>query len=332
MNKGNTYKLKKMATDYEVPHCMVKIIDNPTLQLKGGKFVLELCEYLSDIIEGKSSDDICSMITGNKFETVDLFKKQIKSKQRKDNKKNKKKDAQFVAKDEKGNIITLTSVYKYFCDITKQNISEEDKNNESYHKNSKFNLMVYLNSKWKDTKENKKVYKQLQKDVEKVNKKLQNKIDTLKKESGFIDKPKMPRKNAYLLYKKEKQEDFEKYYKKNKDKLTKSKMLEFTSFSSRKWKKETQETKDSFIKRDNKRYDKEMVIYKEKMTLWNKYQEKISSKKHNCSDTEDEESNDDESNDEQSNNQSSSNDDSNEESEEEDNDNSNSDESDSDSD
>ena len=334
MKKDKTIKLKKMTTQEEVPHCMVKIIDNPTLSLKGGRFVLELCVYLSEIIEGKSADEICNMITGSKYNTVDEFKKQIKLKQRKDNKKNKVKESKFVAKDDNGEVVNLTTNYKYYCKTIKENISEEDKKNDSYFKNDKFNIMKFINTKWNELKSNKKEFTKLQKKVEKINTKLQEKIDSLKKESGFVEKPKMPRKNAYLLYKKEKQEDFEKYYKKNKDKLERSKMLEYTAYSSKKWQKESKETKDSYAERDNERYEKEMVRYKKQLELWNKYQSKINSKGEeddSDSDTDDndevdnsnDDSNNDDSNNDSSNNDSSNNDSSN-------NDSSNSDDSDSD--
>merc|ERR1712086_241847 len=210
MNKNKSLKLKSKMNTQEVPHFMVKIINNPTITVKGGKFIIDICNYLSDIIEGKSQDDICNMITGNKYETMESFIKIIKSTQRKDNKKMQIKEAKFVATDDKGDVVKLMTNYKYFCDMIKSKISEEDRENTLYFYNDKFNMMKFVNSKWKEFKTSKKEFNKLKKNVDKQNVKIQKQIDEIKEKSGFINKPKKPRTNSYLLYKQDKKEEFDK--------------------------------------------------------------------------------------------------------------------------
>ena len=56
----------------------------------------------------------------------------------------------FIPKDENDKVITLTTNYKYFCKEIKTNITSEDRSNQVYFKNDKFNMMTFINSKWKN--------------------------------------------------------------------------------------------------------------------------------------------------------------------------------------
>ena len=279
MNKKQSLKIKSNMENQEVPHFMVKIINNPTITVKGGKFTIDICNYLSDIIEGKSQDDICNMITGGKYETMESFIKIIKSTQRKDNKKMKIKEEKFVAKDESGTIIKLITNYKYYCDSIKSNISEEDRNNKVYFYNDKFNMMKFVNSKWKEFQKNRKEFSKLSKKVDKENDKIQKHIDEIKSKSGFVDKPKKPTKNSFLLYKYEKQEEFDKYYEKHKSKLQKIKMVEYTIYASQKWNKESDVVKLEYSEKVKAKYTKQMIEYSKKLDLWNTYQSKKKSER-----------------------------------------------------
>ena len=275
MSNNQSLKIKSKMENQEVPHFMVKIINNPTITVKGGKFTIDICNYLSDIIEGKSQDDICNMITGGKYATMESFIKIIKSVQRKDNKKKQTKEAKFVAKDNKGTVIKLITNYKYYCDSIKYAISEEDKKNEVYFYNDKFNMMKFVNFKWKDFQKDKKEFNKMKKKVCSINDKIQKQMNEIKSKSGFVDKPKKPRTNSYLLYKHDKKEEFDKYYEKNKSKLQKTKMLEYTIYASKKWNKESDVVKFEYLTKDKERYCKDLIVYNKQLELWNTYQRKI---------------------------------------------------------
>lgn len=278
------YNIKlKMETQDDVPTFMVKykILDNPTALIKGGYFIIDICNYLSEIIENINRDEICSMLTGSKYETLEHFTKEIKKKQTKDYKRTKVKEENFVPKDEDGKVVKKISPYFYYCSNIKKEIKSEDMKNSLYFKNDRFNKNIFCAKKWESLKSNKVEYNKLIKKVDTINSKILTKIEKLKEESGYIRKPKKPKKNAYLLYKNDKAKSFEKYYNKNKDKLKHTRIIEFTKYTARRWKEETPEVKEQYQQKVNEKYEKDLVEYTKQLDLWEKYQNKklLSNKK-----------------------------------------------------
>lgn len=194
--------------------------------------------------------------------SVEEFKKEIKAKLKKEKKKELIKEAKFIPLDKTGKKMKVPRVNDLYRVKCYENITEEDKLNEEYFKNDKFNKLIYFNKKWSSISKKEKKKYEIQ--VDKLREAYNKEYEKQKPE----EKPKAP-PNSYILF----SSDIRKKIKENPE-LSSKKPTEITAYIASEWSKASQKTKEKYSKKSLKLKEE----YKEKLIEFEKRQIELKKK------------------------------------------------------